>query len=199
MNRLITHISSHIGIQSNNDSFAPSITSSGRYGAFASCATNLISKSSSGKSSQTEQVTGQFDAISAATGGGGSGGSVACGTQIYLYDQELSALTRVSVSSNNTIGEGNSFAPGISAHGHYIVFASQAENLICDDGNQKTDIFLYDLSDPSLPETCGDSSPQTNIPADGGGGASLLIILISLVVYPMLLRRRPRNPYLHTR
>ncbi len=39
---------------------------------------------------------------------------------------------------------GDSYAPGISADGRWVVYASFASNLVADDLNDQPDIFLYD-------------------------------------------------------
>jgi Tol biopolymer transport system component len=51
-----------------------------------------------------------------------------------------------SVSSNGTQGNGGSgkYGVGISADGRYVVFQSDASNLVPDDTNGHTDIFVRD-------------------------------------------------------
>ena len=51
---------------------------------------------------------------------------------------------RVSVDSNGTQGNGSSSSPSISADGRYVAFQSNATNLVSDDTNSRTDIFVYD-------------------------------------------------------
>ena len=53
---------------------------------------------------------------------------------ILLRDRLTHTTTRISVTSDGTQGNGsqsyNSFAPSISADGHYVVFVSDASNLV---------------------------------------------------------------------
>lgn len=64
---------------------------------------------------------------------------------IYVFDRQLRHTTCISLSSDGT--EGNSFSgsPYISADGRYVAFDSNASNLISNDTNNCTDIFVYDM------------------------------------------------------
>jgi hypothetical protein len=56
-------------------------------------------------------------------------------------------MTRVTVASDGTQGNGNSFDPypsSISANGRYVAFESVATNLVSGDTNGVTDIFVHD-------------------------------------------------------
>lgn len=53
-------------------------------------------------------------------------------------------LTRVSVSSTGTEANGLSQAPEISRDGRFVVFISQATNLVSGDTNDNQDIFVHD-------------------------------------------------------
>jgi Tol biopolymer transport system component len=111
------------GAQGNDHSFFSSISGDGRYVAFASQATNLVS--------------GDTNAV----------------RDIYVRDTCIGATgcapstTRVSIDSNENqaSGESNgSFAPAISADGRYISFVSSANNLVSGDINGMPDIFRRD-------------------------------------------------------
>jgi Tol biopolymer transport system component len=52
--------------------------------------------------------------------------------------------TDVSVSTNGKAVNGPSSWPSMSADGRYVVFASDASNLVRNDGNRRTDVFLHD-------------------------------------------------------
>ena len=54
--------------------------------------------------------------------------------------------TRVSVSSAGTQANGASFAPNVSKDGRFVVFSSDANNLVTGDTNGQRDIFLRDLT-----------------------------------------------------
>lgn len=51
----------------------------------------------------------------------------------------------VSQSTTGTIGNGDSYNPKVSANGRFVVFESNATNLVPGDTNGQTDIFVRDL------------------------------------------------------
>src|SRR5262249_36887934 len=53
-------------------------------------------------------------------------------------------LNRVSVASDGSPANGRSFTAAMSPNGRFIAFASDASNLVPNDTNNATDIFLYD-------------------------------------------------------
>ena len=55
------------------------------------------------------------------------------------------ATSRVSVDSSGTEANGDSDDPRISGNGRYVVFESQATNLVTGDINGRDDIFVHDL------------------------------------------------------
>ena len=106
------------GTQGNAESSAPVVSSNGRYVAFVSSASNLVSVDTNNAS------------------------------DIFVYDRDAAAstiVTRASVGAANLQADGASFNPSISADGRFIVFESDAANLVVGDTNAKRDIFLYDL------------------------------------------------------
>jgi LPXTG-site transpeptidase (sortase) family protein len=103
------------GTQANNSSFAPDISANGRYVVFRSLASNLV-----------------------------SGSPVSGIDQIFLRDKQTNTTTHISISSNGTLGNNNSFSPAISADGRYITYYSDASNLVAGDTNGQLDIFLRD-------------------------------------------------------
>lgn len=53
---------------------------------------------------------------------------------------------RVSVSPDGEPGNGDSFGPpALSADGRYVVFVSEASNLVANDTNDRADVFRYDF------------------------------------------------------
>jgi hypothetical protein len=54
------------------------------------------------------------------------------------------STTRVSVSSRERQGNGNSVIPSISADGRYVAFVSFASNLVAGDTNGTWDVFVRD-------------------------------------------------------
>jgi Tol biopolymer transport system component len=102
------------GIQGNGDSDFPSISADGRYVAFESSASNLVS------------------------------GDTNSMPDIFLHDTQTGITTRLSVDSSGTQGNSYSHYPSISADGRYVAFSSGASNLVNGDSNGITDVFLRD-------------------------------------------------------
>ncbi|MGL5836100.1 MAG: TolB family protein, partial [Waterburya sp.] len=105
------------GTQGNNFSEQLSqstISKDGRYVAFQSEASNL--------------VTGDTNGVS----------------DVFVYDRELNTTERVSVGENGTQGNGYSNAPSISGDERYVTFESDASNLVPGDTNGVSDVFVYD-------------------------------------------------------
>ena len=102
------------GTQGNDDSEFPSISADGRYVAFDSLASNLVSS----------DTNGDWD--------------------VFVHDRETGQTTRVSIASNGTQGNGYSLWPFISADGRDVVFQSSASNLVTGDTNDCDDVFVHD-------------------------------------------------------
>jgi hypothetical protein len=69
---------------------------------------------------------------------------------VFVRDRATGATQRANVSSSGeqAFKTGTSLRSGsasISADGHSVVFCSNATNLVTDDGNNQTDVFLRDL------------------------------------------------------
>ena len=103
------------GTQANADCIYPSISADGRYIAFASIASSLVSGDTNGY------------------------------TDIFVHDRQSGTTTRASVASDGTQANGSSIYPSISADGRYIAFASNATNLVSKDRNGYSDVFVRDL------------------------------------------------------
>jgi len=63
---------------------------------------------------------------------------------VYLFDRRTRAFTRVSVSSTGEQANNLSRRPQLSADGRYVVFESDATNLVGDDTNGRFDVFRHD-------------------------------------------------------
>ncbi|MHB1457251.1 MAG: chitobiase/beta-hexosaminidase C-terminal domain-containing protein, partial [Armatimonadota bacterium] len=107
---------SSIGIPSNAYNGNPSISSDGRYVAFESSATNLI----------TGDTNGQDD--------------------IYVRDTLTDTISLVSISTSGSQGNGRSFTPCINADGRYVAFESSATNFVPGDINGHGDMFIRDIT-----------------------------------------------------
>ena len=136
------------GAQSNDESYENSISADGRYVAFESAATNLV----------TGDTNAKYD--------------------IFIRDRQASTTERVSVDSGGAQADNDSNNPSITSDGRYIVYKSDATNLVTGDTNGKKDIFLYDRNNHTTEqisvnssEVEGDSTSNlggnTNISDDG--------------------------------
>lgn len=63
---------------------------------------------------------------------------------VYLRDLRTGALSLISVSSSEVLGNGASSQGSISADGRYVAFRSAASNLVAGDNNGFDDIFVRD-------------------------------------------------------
>jgi Tol biopolymer transport system component len=70
------------------------------------------------------------------------------------------SATRVSVASDGHEGNGPSFPGGISSNGRFVVFSSDATNLVPGDTNGMTDVFWHDRS----------TGETRRVSVDGAGG-----------------------------
>ena len=88
---------------------------------------------------------------------------------------DAAAITRVSVASGGTQGDGQSSLPAVSADGRYVAFQSLSANLVVSDTNSSADIFVHDTSNGltervsvgSNGEQANGSSDRPSISADG--------------------------------
>lgn len=64
--------------------------------------------------------------------------------EVFVYSRETGEITRVSVNIDGNPTDSASFTPSISAQGRHIAFASNGEDLVADDTNGSTDVFVYD-------------------------------------------------------
>jgi Tol biopolymer transport system component len=96
------------------DSHRPRLSPNGRYVVFYSRATNLVP--------------------------GDSNGFV----DVFLRDRQAGTTERVSVTDAGAESNGESYDADVSADGRYVVFASDADNLVPGDTNGQSDIFLRD-------------------------------------------------------
>lgn len=65
-------------------------------------------------------------------------------TDVFVHDLETGQTIRVSVGFDNVEGNAQSEDPAVSADGRYVLFVSDASNLVEDDTNEYTDVFLHD-------------------------------------------------------
>jgi Tol biopolymer transport system component len=179
------------GSQPDGDSFDPSVSASGRYIAFTSAGTNLVpgdtnnsydvyvrdrllgttemaSVDSNGQEGDNASYNSMispdgryvvFQSRSTNLVPGDTNGAF----DVFVHDRQTGQTVRASVDSNGAeaVG-GDSVIPSISADGRYVVFESQATNLVPGDTNGVSDIFVRDL--------VAGTTERVSIDSSGGQG-----------------------------
>ena len=122
------------GVQGDHDSTVPSISPDGRYVLFDSYASNLVAGDTNGVE------------------------------DVFVHDRTTGRTTRVSVDSGGAQANNysNSYGPCISSGGRFVAFTSAASDLVDDDTNGATDIFVHD-------RTTGDTS-RVSVSSSGTQG-----------------------------
>jgi hypothetical protein len=89
---------------------------------------------------------------------------------VFLRDRATGITERVSVAADGTQGNARSAQARLSADGRYVLFLSEASNLVAADTNAKTDLFLYDRV-TRIPErvSLGADGAQANGNSAGSG------------------------------
>lgn len=102
------------GTQADGPSYAPAISTDGRYIAFNTWASTLVPNDTNGRD------------------------------DIFVHDTQTGTTTRISEASDGTQGNIGSYDPSMSSDGRYVAFVSLASNLVDNDTNGESDIFIYD-------------------------------------------------------
>ena len=162
------------GAQSNHTSDEAVISADGRYVAFRSTATNLVSGDTNGKQDifRKDTVTGTTILVSVSTAGvqannvsddpqiSDDGSRIAFHSDAtnlvtgdtnvvrdaFVRDVTAGTTVRVSVTADGTQGNGPSEDATISGDGTVAAFESDATNLIADDTNAHKDVFARVLA-----------------------------------------------------
>lgn len=103
------------GIISNNYSENPVVSGDGKYVAYTSYGDNLVSN----------DTNTTYD--------------------VFAFEVDTAKTFRVSVDSDRNQGDNGSAGPAINDDGKYIVYQSDAANLVTADSNGATDIFLASM------------------------------------------------------
>lgn len=161
-----------LGIHANADSSLSGISSDGRYVAFQSKASNLISNdtnavadifvrdrqnkkstrvsvSSSGVEANDDSLFGSLSANGRYVLLNSFATNLVAGDgngkgDVFVHDRQTAQTNRVSISSSGLEGNGESTGGAISADGRYVVFDSRASNLVSGDSNGASDVFVHD-------------------------------------------------------
>ncbi len=192
-------------VQSDGQSRGPFLSTDGRFVAFQSEANNLVPDDTNGLEDVfvRDRQAGVTSRVSVATGnvqsvGGvstvatisGDGGAVVFSSfatnlvpndtnsaaDVFVHDRATAVTTRVSVDSAGVQANDTSTTPGLSADGRFVVFSSDATNLVPNDTNGASDIFLHDrqtrqtsrISVDSVGNQADGGSFDPYISADGG-------------------------------
>ncbi|MEF8756318.1 MAG: hypothetical protein V5B60_20670 [Accumulibacter sp.] len=126
------------GSPGNNHSYHPSLSIDGRYVLFESLASLLVAG----------DTNGHLD--------------------IFIKDVESGAVRRVSTGATGEQANGSSSGAQFSADGRYVVFRSDASNLVAGDTNDAQDIFVKDLQTEDIRRVSTDATGnQANHGSDG--------------------------------
>ena len=148
-----------------------SISGDGRYVVFVSSAANLVPGDTNSKEDVflRDRLSGVTERVSVDSSGNQANGDSGWGcispdgryvayssnasnlvpgdtgmTDIFVRDRQLGTTEKVSVDSSGISGNGPSTSPSLSPDGRFIVFDSDATNLVAGDTNGWTDVFLHD-------------------------------------------------------
>jgi hypothetical protein len=95
-------------------SFTPSISADGRYVAYVSDASNLVSGDTNNK------------------------------RDVFVHDRQTGETQLVSVGRSGAAANGDSSWPSISGDGRFVAFSSEASNLVAGDTDGADDVFVRD-------------------------------------------------------
>ena len=109
------------GVQGNDGSEYPSLSSDGRFVAFTSGATNLVASDTNGAG------------------------------DVFMHDRQTGSTTRVSVGLAGVQADLQSEGAAISADDRFVTFYSNATNLVASDTNGEGDVFVVTYGEPTPP------------------------------------------------
>jgi Tol biopolymer transport system component len=167
----ITRVSTNsAGSEADANSTAPSISADGRYVAFTSWASNLVSGDTNGLSDIfiKDTLTGAVTRVSTDSSGGEANGmsdmaSISADGRYIVFESLASDLvpgdlsgyrdvfakdtltgtvTRLSTDYNGNDADNQSYSPAISADGRWAAFGSDASDLVTNDTNGFADTFV---------------------------------------------------------
>lgn len=163
------------GTAADRDSYWPAISADGRFVAFSTSATNLVSGSHpcgsvvvrdrllntttelanrlqytvpdginfcDGESRVSLSDDGEWLAFSSSQALVPEDGNQA--SDIFLYQRSTSAVTLVSLSNTGDQSATGCYDPTLSSDGRYVTFVSDASNLVANDTNGYSDVFIRD-------------------------------------------------------
>ncbi len=100
---------------------------------------------------------------------------------VFVHDRHTAVTTRVSVAASGEQADGHSLWPHLSANGRFVVFASEATNLVPNDtngpGEPGRDAFLHDRAG----DVAGDLDADNDVDLDD------LALLVQVLTGPNVL------------
>jgi Tol biopolymer transport system component len=174
------------GQEGNGASRTPAISGDGRYVVFRSLAANLVAGDTNDKSDifLYDRQSGAVERVSVSSTGEQANGDsqspaisangrfiaysslasnlVAADTNnfedLFIYDRDSAVTQRVTAAGQQ--GNNHSYGASLSADGRYLAFLSHADNLVADDSNNKSDVFIYDWQTTAVQRLSVDSGGQ---------------------------------------
>jgi len=135
--RVSTASSGEQGNLGASDYEPPALSADGRFVAFESQATNLV----------TSDTNGEMD--------------------VFVRDRLAATTERVSVGTSGEQGNYWSLRPSLSADGRFVAFVSLASNLVPGDTNNTVDVFVRDRRSVARPASAGNVTLNPNPPRAG--------------------------------
>ena len=132
------------GNKGDSYSYGPSISADGRFVAFWSAATNLV---------PNDTNSWKVD--------------------VFVRDRQLGTTTVVSVDSAGNQGNNGGGDPSISADGRFVAFVSSSTNLVPNDSNNTSDVFVRDRQLGTTALVSVDSAGTQGNKSSGGSGLSI--------------------------
>jgi len=131
------------GTSGDKLSLSPVISADGRFVAFVSFASNLVSPKTNGKA------------------------------HIFVRDLQEGTTTLVSINISGTSGNGFSGEPVISPDGGFVAFQSSANDLVSKDTNGDRDVFVRDLQEGTTTLVSVNSAGRSDSPVISADGQSV--------------------------
>lgn len=135
---MLVSVNSQGNATAKGNSYAPAVSADGRFVAFGSTADDLVANDTNGK------------------------------LDVFVRDLKQGTTTLVSVNQAGTgSGDNDSYTDAdISTDGRYVLFESNASNLVPNDTNSRLDVFVRDLQ---TQKTTLVSINRSGMPSSGGG------------------------------